>query len=303
MSSTINELYRKYREEARTVFIGTTTVSVLLLGNYARRYFKAIRKRLQELQDNSRLMNSGMIRLDPANRPKHQMQILELNPEFVAAHKDAPMISMGAYLSSLRPVIIPQGTVLSNWMQKELETVLALVLLKRLGPSWGKTALPFLGLGSVQSRVQDAALFVANWWSSHFTGAAKTVYKKNPISSDSGVLPVTLSGLVEPANTHGQARGLGMKETPLHYMGAVGEISQHPDFGADHEGSSGEPLLPNPFIVSEHFEKALRGMEKLIEIRDGEYDPDDRALSEPKPVNEKLLPGLHLGWGDSVSKT
>lgn len=87
------------------------------------------------------------------------------------------------------------------------------------------------------------------------------------------------------------------KESPLIRM-EIGEVAQNPHFGVNHLDSD-EPLLPNPFIVSEHFEKALHGMEKLIEQRDGKYDPHSSASPDPEPVNEKLLPGLHFGWGDA----
>lgn len=30
-----------------------------------------------------------------------------------------------------------------------------------------------------------------------------------------------------------------------------------------------------------------------------EYDPEDRCMGEPVPLNPRLFPGLHLGWGDA----
>lgn len=80
-----------------------------------------------------------------------------------------------------------------------------------------------------------------------------------------------------------------------------------------------EDLIPNPFIVEEHFEAAIYGMEGRMRLQqevisatrpaanaerttattDTNYDPEDRSLPPPTPIDERLLPGLHMGWGDA----
>ena len=69
-------------------------------------------------------------------------------------------------------------------------------------------------------------------------------------------------------------------------------------------------LIPNPFIVEEHFEAAILGLEDRIRSKergagDGDgaaallYDPDDTSNPEPTPINPVILPDLYLGWGDA----
>jgi len=69
------------------------------------------------------------------------------------------------------------------------------------------------------------------------------------------------------------------------------------------------PLLPNPFVVKDHFYKAIYGMEEeILQTQKSSpttsgntttkpiiYDPHDRSLPEPVPINERVLPGLHMG--------
>jgi hypothetical protein len=286
-----------------TALIGAAGILLFLASSHLIRYAKAVRKAIKQLRDEDRLLNSGMVRLDPKDRPsvgEQPMRILELNPKFVEANKHCQMTSLGAYLSSIRPAMFPKDMKLSDWMEKELQSVMGLLLLSYLGPNFGKSMLPSLGFGAIESRLHAVASTGAMWWAGHFSDDAKEMKKtkENPVSSDSGVLGITLSGMIETANTHGQAQGMNMEKSPLDCM-EIGEVAQNPHFGANHLDSD-EPLLPNPFIVSEHFEKALHGMEKLIEQRDGECDPDSRTLPDPEPVNEKLLPGLHFGWGNAL---
>jgi hypothetical protein len=75
-------------------------------------------------------------------------------------------------------------------------------------------------------------------------------------------------------------------------------------------------LIPNPFIAEEHFQKAIEGMEDCIRRQEvvtattatanadhttttTQYDPEDTNFDPPTPINERLLPGLHFGWGDA----
>jgi hypothetical protein len=286
-----------------TALIGAVGVLLFLASGHLIRYAKAVRKAIKQLHDEDRLFNSGMVRLDPEDRPsvsEQPMRILELNPTFVQANKHCSMTSLGEYLSSIRPAKFPKDMELSDWMEKELQSVMGLLLLSYLGPNIGKTMLPSLGFGVIETRLHAIASTVAMWWAGHFSGDAKETKKRkdNPVSSDSGVFGITLSGMVETANTHRQAQGTNMEKSPLECM-EIGEVAQNPNFGANHLDSD-EPLLPNPFLVSEHFKKALRGMEKLIEQKDGEYDPHSRTMPDSEPVNEKLFPGLHFGWGDAL---
>jgi hypothetical protein len=66
-----------------------------------------------------------------------------------------------------------------------------------------------------------------------------------------------------------------MDQTLVDYM-QNGEIGYDPHLGAHHVDSN-EPLLPNPFIISKHFQKALEGMERLIHT---ERQTDGKNIQE-----------------------
>jgi hypothetical protein len=63
-----------------------------------------------------------------------------------------------------------------------------------------------------------------------------------------------------------------------------------------------QPMVPNPFTVAEHWEGALKRMQSLLERLDdgGWYDPHSNKMKEPTVIDERWLPGLHLGWGDAT---
>ena len=105
--------------------------------------------------------------------------------------------------------------------------------------------------------------------------------------------------------------------TPLEWMDR-GEIGFDPTYYTQEEESDstsnneqekeeeGEKvLIPNPFIIDEHFEAAIHGLENRIQLsHEGStdssvYDPNDRSMAEPTPVNPVILPDLYLGWGDA----
>jgi len=60
-------------------------------------------------------------------------------------------------------------------------------------------------------------------------------------------------------------------------------------------------LVPNPFVLSEHWAAAVRGLEDAIIAERGDscspYDPDERTLGEPIAIRNMLLPDLHVGMG------
>jgi len=70
-------------------------------------------------------------------------------------------------------------------------------------------------------------------------------------------------------------------------------------------------LIPIPFVVKEHFDVAIFGLEERIrstqdteDFTDEEnkkevYDSDDRSTAKPTPINAVILPDLYLGWGNA----
>ena len=87
-----------------------------------------------------------------------------------------------------------------------------------------------------------------------------------------------------------------------------GEIAYDPTYDTPLEGDDTDTkdlLIPNPFVVEDHFEAAIRGMEERIrasqrnEGGEATYDPNDTSNPEPTPINRVILPDLYLGWGDA----
>jgi hypothetical protein len=97
-----------------------------------------------------------------------------------------------------------------------------------------------------------------------------------------------------------------MEDSPLEWM-ERGEIAYNPTFATPStpEGDAEDILVPNPFVVDDHFEAAILGMEERIRSSqrkqggEAKYDPEDRSNAEPVPINRVILPDLYLGWGDA----
>jgi hypothetical protein len=98
-----------------------------------------------------------------------------------------------------------------------------------------------------------------------------------------------------------------MEESPITWM-QRGEIAYDPTFAIPSTPEGGEAediLVPNPFVIEDHYEAAIFGMEEKIRSSQREqggeatYDPDDRSYPEPTPINRVILPDLYLGWGDA----
>ena len=82
--------------------------------------------------------------------------------------------------------------------------------------------------------------------------------------------------------------------TPLEYLGR-GENAAG-DLAYDLGGDGGEYEFPRAFDLDD-FHEYVRRMEGRIREKEGGYDPDDRSFPAPTPINERLLPDLHLGKG------
>lgn len=98
----------------------------------------------------------------------------------------------------------------------------------------------------------------------------------------------------------------GVSSSPLALM-SKGEVGYDPNFGMsfceekklDTKSNGGDPLVPNPFIVSRDWARAIEGMEELLKQQQGSFDPESRSLFEPTPVHDAILPDLYLGWGNA----
>ena len=324
------------------VLLGTLVMLLLILILvYGWMYYRSsIQSRMQQIEAD---LKRGIMLRDTANAPRRLIRCLELNPKFrnhVAADSrtDWNLISLGEYLSTLRPALIDNNQDLPRLLERELETTIGYVLLQKLGPRMGAAVLPMLGISDVQSTLAKVASHAASWWAARFMvqQAEKEIGQQStdPSDMDRGTLPFSLAELAAFANVHQtmvQSDRKYMEISPLEWM-KRGEIGYTPSFSneaniddstddvqkqansKDESTSAFPQLIPNPFVVSEHWSWALEQMEVLLGKQDSmtdtspapnaeattttrTYDPEDRSFPTPTPVNERLLPGLHFGWG------
>jgi hypothetical protein len=334
----------------RAICIGAVGIITLLPFSYIYRYRQSIKRRLDEIEDefskgimvrdtnpskgpSGRVSFTGRVHVTgPA--PRREFRCLELNEEFVKLHQDTwKLMSLGQYLTSLRPSLPGSsdeesanfGKKLPEFLEHELEATIGAVLLKALGRRFGGAILPLLGITDIQSRTAHIAGNIASWWLSHYVlhDHLEQLAADNQLQ-DAGCLPFNLSEMVAIANLNEKFIPSRMEIKPLELM-ERGEVGYEPSFGSRyHDGKNAEAsvdeepvpeLIPNPFIASRHWDKAINGLEALLSSQDSSkgpdtpnaeakestavYDPEDRSFPEPSVINERLLPDLHLGWGDA----
>ena len=273
---------------------------------YMFRYRRSIKERLKHLEDPTEVM----VRVSDPEDGMASFRVLELTPEFVqSCSAEWQLMSLGEYLSTLRPAVLPEGVDAPQFIQRELERFLAATLLNYLGPRFGAAILPILGFSNIQSTTGKLAVNVTNWFASHFI-----VDQANRVmdpSLDRGAFPFSFFDLSALANMNQSLREADTTISPIELLKG-GEVAYSPSFADDND------LIPNPFIVEVHWEKAISGMEDLMRrahldisspsLRNieqdsnqptREFDPSDRCLPEPTPLNQRLFPDLHIGWGSA----
>lgn len=259
------------------------------------KYRKAIRKRVEELEAKA---SKVMVRTNKTAKPSLKFQLLELNPAFVEKHKkEWQLISLGSYMATLRPAMLPEHAELPSLIQSELENALGSILLRYLGPRWGKVALPTIGNNFIQARLGTLATSSAGWWARHFKSSETKVSE----DSDRGTFPLSLQAMSTFADLNARTAGMAKLSVCSLDLMSIGEVGYNPSFNENIPNTE-EKLIPNPFVVEDHWERALLGMEELIRSQaEGEstYDPDDKSYPPPTPINNSLFPDLYLGWGDA----
>jgi len=283
-----------------------------------------------------------------SSKLRRKIRCLELNPPFVNAHKDQwKLMSLGEYLSSLRPCV--PGSNNGNekdspsdsknlpikFIERELEITVGSVLLKALGQRFGAAILPLLGITDVKSRTASIATSIASWWGSHFLVTEK-LEELNDNAFDAGTFAFSLNEIFGFVNVREKFVKSTMEIKSIDLL-KCGEVGYEPSFGqplreqkaerTDNEVEKMnhdtldppmilEDLIPNPFIISKHWNSAIEGMEQVLksnstvtspvvpdaektETKGANYDPGDRSFPEPTPINPRLLPDLYLGWGDA----
>lgn len=251
---------------------------------YLYRYRSSIKKRLKEIEKNLSLVK--VVRNKNANIEKNRVICMELDPAFIKENPDWKMMSFGEYLSQLEPA--EQSGFNHLFLQKELEITIGKFLLDTLGKTYGAAILPILGAGSVAGSIAGISNNISKFLAKCILSDDKEAGDAfDPMSFDMSLMEVvSFVNLYQKVATPGDD-GL----TPLEYLSrgenAFGDLSYDMDDGE----------FPNTFDLSD-FEKYVKMMEERILEKEGKYDPNDRSFPAPTLINERLLPGLHLGKGD-----
>jgi hypothetical protein len=207
------------------------------------------------------------------------LRLLELTADFVSKHKDQWQIkSFGEYLSTLRPASSLIGVDAADAVHQELERFLADLL-----PSDPQLCV----LSCSHSTTDNVAAELARWFISRFTGDKSNGIPEN--SLDMGTVPFSFVDLIALANRERKFNcEIGTDRTPIDCL-KQGEVGYSPSFV-----DANSDMIPNPFVVEMHWDKAMTDMETLC---GASFEPDDRSLPEPSPTNQQLFPDLYFGWG------
>lgn len=261
---------------------------------YVFRYKKAIQKRIEEIERSSSKVEIYREKNYTENQQQRKVRCLELHPDFVEKYKDQwQLMSLGQYLSSLRR---GEGTVEAEaeaFFKKELEITIGKLLLKFLGKMYGAALLPAIGNVSVDSFLEKKASQMSGF-------IAKRVLSDDcdntAVQEELGTFPLTLSEVASILNVNQTLGGKSnMTDTPLEFL-CKGEL--------DIFEHSFDGLIPNPFMLETDFEKTIAQMEDRVRKSDNndvKYDPNDKSLPDPTPINSQILPDLHMGLGGTCN--
>jgi hypothetical protein len=310
------------------ILFGGTAIAVPLF--YIIHYRASIKKKVQYIE--SRLQR-GILFRDKTNAPKKIIRCLELHPDFVQQNADDwNLISMGEYLSTLRPNTPKDDTDIPRLLERELEATIGSILLRSLGPRFGAAVLPMLGISKIESWMGGIAANIASWIAAHLLRDMAESW--DPLE-DVAAFPLSVGEIISFVNINQKMRTTSNMETSSLEWMRRGEIGWDPSYYAkvkkqtskdettddddDKDNTTKDDdvdLLPHPFVVEQHFETAISGLEDLIRNQPrvtapsatpnnaepttttDAYDPDDRSFPKPTPINERILPGLYMGWGN-----
>lgn len=290
------------------------------------RYRSFIRRRLRQMEER---LEKGLIYRDTSlsTTSKQRFRCLELDPSLV--HKDCHgescrMMSMGEYLSQLRVIEDKDDKVnkeMPDVLKREFQAFLGTYLLSTMGPRIGPAVLPMLGISKVDSWITSFAGKIASWIAAHIVMGKIQDSEKSATDYDiAGTIPFTIGEIVNITNINQKMTSYGSEDevTALEKMrqgettysikfdpGAAASTEETKGTAEEKETFTGddnqEELVPSPFIVEVHMEQAIAKMEaKIQSSEDEDYDPQDKSFPPPTPLNERLLPDLHVGWGEAV---
>jgi len=274
-------------------------------------HYKAAIKR-QKDKINERLAR-GLVYRDTVSKPERVIKALELHPTFARVHASScQMCSLGEYLSTLRFFTDndkddknDKDSPRTKILEKELYLVMASLLMQAFGESVGAAFLPVLGMKPAESLFQTISSKIVSYIVAKILVETSTDTDWDP-TKDMAAMPFNVSEIMSFVNLNQKLNIGNMEDSPLKWM-ERGEIAYNPSYDtpAAPEDDAEDVLLPNPFVVEDHFEAAILGLEERIRSSQREkggectYDPGDRSVPEPTPINRVILPDLYLGFGDA----
>eukprot|EP00588_Corethron_pennatum_P000055 CAMPEP_0194295614 /NCGR_PEP_ID=MMETSP0169-20130528/53922_1 /TAXON_ID=218684 /ORGANISM="Corethron pennatum, Strain L29A3" /LENGTH=616 /DNA_ID=CAMNT_0039044831 /DNA_START=58 /DNA_END=1908 /DNA_ORIENTATION=- len=228
---------------------------------------------------------------------------IALHPDYrarIAGETDLRVVGLGEYLATLRP----KGKTDSTF-GSELETAIGGALLDRLGPGLGTLLLPSLGAipKSVLGYGEAAAAAVTAYGGVEAEaptrlGQVGSTMPANVVKTIAGTSLLTMASVVDINSAI--VGGFSNEDDDKKQASPPSSIEILVKRGEPHEETFPPESIPNPFVFSQHYRKAIDAMEKLVtanNIKNGKkpYDPDEFEVMEATPVDEKTLPGLHRG--------
>ncbi|KAL7490906.1 hypothetical protein ACHAWT_000421 [Skeletonema menzelii] len=306
-SASFNTLPEALVASCRGLFSGSTinfvilsTVACLLapLSFYLYRYRSNIKEKVKEIEEGIGLVR--IVRNKDAAKKKNRVVCMELDPNFVKAHSDWKMMSFGEYLSQLEPAD-PDNAFNQIFLQKELNILIGKFMLDNMGRTYGAALLPLIGAGSVAAAIAKISSTISKFMAKSILddkgggieGEEDNSNEEKTVS-DAMSFDLSLMELISFVNLHQKVNTIDVTKTstPLNRL-RLGE-NLDGDLAYDLDDGS----FPTNFDLDNDFINYVTMMEERIFEKEGKYDPNDRSFPPSVPINERLLPGLHLGKGD-----
>lgn len=320
------------------VAAGVVVPAFLILLTLAYLYRSAILKKLRQLEEDSLFLNIQMARIsDPREREGtvfRDLQLLEINNH---QQEGWQLMSLGEYMRQLKPAMLPASIQMKDVptvLQAEMGAALTAALLKALGPNLGRAVLPLTGMATkgptkaLASALAGRALAMKTANTDNKNDRAGLPLNLMSVLAVSEVNAKVQELLKSPVSTDGEDKGSAKQNknpttTPIEKM-KMGETGNDPSFASEEfipqERFCFETDLPSALkrmetILTEQADVAGQMCKDECETRDnllseiggiapsinsvGGYKPEGRAMSPPIPINPRLLPDLHLGWGNA----
>ena len=292
----------------RGLFSGSSTINLVILSTvlcllaplsfYLYRYRSNIKEKVKEIEEGIGLVR--IVRNKDAAENKNRVVCMELDPKFVKANPNWKMMSFGEYLSQLEPAD-PDNAFNQIFLQKELNLLIGKFMLDNMGRTYGAALLPLIGAGSVAAAIAKISSAVSKFMAKSILddkgggsdGEGDNSNEEKTVS-DAMSFDLSLMELISFVNLHQKVNTIDVSKTstPLNRL-RLGE-NLDGDLAYDLDDGS----FPTRFDLDNDFINYVTMMEERILEKEGKYDPNDRSFPPSTPINERLLPGLHLGKGD-----